>query len=187
MRHTKLAAIAAISLLCLSSSFAFAANNNGGGTADLPPTGPGPSQAGDLPRISLPLGGGDEPAERPTGDGGQVNRDNNQSDPNSMLVGKMVLKLSPYSIECRVMRDAYKPGMAEIWFQNSGTETIPAGSIITVKYPDGTTEKFEVLRDIEPGASSGIIGPAGSNDEGFSCKATVKVKPVGLDNPTIGH
>ncbi|MEO6394956.1 MAG: hypothetical protein ABIO40_03505 [Devosia sp.] len=102
-------------------------------------------------------------------------------------VSHPVLTVSPYAVECIVWPNTFESGAAEIWFKNTGTKTIPAGSIITVKYSDGTTEQVEITQDLVPGASQGIKGSKAMSAGGFSCKATLKVKKLGLFNPTIGH
>jgi hypothetical protein len=174
MHYFKLAAAATIALLCLSPSLALAAvHSDGDRTISMVDDGPALDHGVGFP-------------EKPTIDRGQVNP-NKSVGAEFIVANGPILKLSPYSVACSVMRDAFKQGVAEIWFKNTGSETIPAGSILTVTYSDGTVVMLEVSDDIKPGASGGIVGPFGSNEEGFSCKAKVKVKPPGLDNPTLGH
>jgi hypothetical protein len=155
----KLAALMLTAVL-LGSSAAIAAN-----------TGPGDE-------THPPIAGEDRPSDKP--------RDEGRGGHRGVVMSATVLKVSPYKIECIVWPDAFESGAAEIWFRNAGTETIPAGSIITVKCSDGTSEQIEISQDLEPGASQGIKGSKAQSAEGYSCKATVKVKKIGLNNPTIG-
>lgn len=120
-----------------------------------------------------------------------VHGDNSKPFPEFDTVDKLadngVLVVSPYNSTC-AFNGYDKSGRPLIDFVNVGTETIPAGSIYVITWPDGTTEMRKIPWDIEPGASFGIIGPAESDDPGFHCSVHVRVKTkLGPDNPTLGH
>ena len=71
----------------------------------------------------------------------------------------------------------------QIYLKNGGS-TIPAGSIITINYKDGSFQAFTVDWDIETG---GIVvhmaGPKSALDPDFSCWITVTPKPD--DKPRV--
>ena len=103
------------------------------------------------------------------------------------LADNGVLVVSPYNSSC-AFTHYDKMGRPLVDFVNMGTETIPAGSIYTVTWPDGTTESYKTPWDIAPGGSFGIIGPANADEPGFHCSVHVRVKTkLGPDNPTLGH
>ena len=189
MHSIKSALAISLAALLLATSLATAASNrtdvgqidNGNGPVlRIDNTGNGGIQT--LPRA-------DGPVSVP--DGVTVDNGNNGPSPefgdDVTVADGPVLTLSPYAVDCEVHPHMLDNGAPEIWFKNTGTKTIPAGSIITVTYPDGTTKYLKVKQDIKPGGSVGIVGPLLANDEGFTCKATVKVKVLGPNDPTLGH
>lgn len=98
------------------------------------------------------------------------------------LADNGVLIVSPYNSSCAYVGHD-QAGRPRIDFVNMGTATIPAGSIYTVTWPDGTTESFKTPWDIAPGGSFGILGPANADEPGFQCSVHVKVKK----SDTHGH
>ena len=189
MQTFKSALAIGLATLLLSTSLATAGNN----PIDIGQIGDG---KGPVLRIDNNDNGGIQTLPRPTGpvttpDNPHVDPGNNKPAPefgnDGVVADGPVLKLSPYQVSCVVWPHAFKNGAAEIWFKNTGTETIPAGSIITVTYPDGSKEFLKVDEDIKPGASAGIMGPAMANDEGFTCSAKVKAPKSGPADPKLGN
>jgi hypothetical protein len=160
--HTIKSAVAiGLTALLLSTSLA-------GAVSTLPPTGPVTT-----PTIPIVDPGNNKPTP--------------EFDSTDMLADSGVLVVSPYNSSCAYTHDDLQ-GRSIVEFVNLGTETIPAGSIYVVTWPDGTTESFKTPWDIAPGGSFGVHGPANADQPGFHCSVHVRVKTkLGPDNPTLGH
>lgn len=83
------------------------------------------------------------------------------------------LKLTPHAIKCWITDNGW------VWFKNVGTETIPEGSLMVVKWPDGTKTTFKVFTDIKPGAGIDIHVPPSvlAATDGTHCSASIKLQP----------
>jgi hypothetical protein len=84
------------------------------------------------------------------------------------------LKLNPMSLKC-IPTDEMYAGKHEIWFKNTGTETIPPTFWITVKYPDGTTDTWKITIPLNPGDAIGATVPVAHYTEPFKCSAKVSL------------
>lgn len=86
--------------------------------------------------------------------------------------GGNVLTLNPYPMSCKL--ETFKTGPL-VMVKNAGTKVIPAGSLVTVKWPDGTTSTKALSFDLGPGVSVGLWNPPKGAAPGFHCSASVKV------------
>ena len=154
MTILRTAAILALAGVLVSTSLALAGNSNPlGGSPHLGPLTSGPIDA--APGYDPP-GHGFGP-----GDGRPI-------------FSADLVKVSPYALTCRINANGW------VWFKNVGTETIPAGSSLTVKWADGTTTTFTVPADIKPGSGVDISEQPGVDySRGLHCSAKITLSESG--------
>ena len=147
MTILKSAAILAMAGLLVSTSFATAGISN-------PLSGP---TRIDRPPVEHDLGHGHG---RGGGDGSGPRSD-------QPVFSTDVPKVSPFALSCR-----FSDGW--FWFKNVGTETILAGTVITIHWADGTISTVTAGSDIKPGGGFDISKQPGIDySKGMHCSASV--------------
>jgi len=126
------------------------------------------------------------PFKSPGGSAGGGGSITSPGDPFRPEIRPMGMRTETYSMTCGIGAGEFANGSSVIKLVNTSSKTIPKGATVVVTYPDGSTKTFTTPSEIKPGASVGIMGPAGATSESFQCSASASSQfPTAGPGPAV--